>query len=110
MTRNTFVVFGLFHNNVNVNTFNFDNHIVEYVKQVRYLGFVIDERLFWKFHINSIHNKVFKGLGMLKMCYLYFPKDCLLTVCNSFTLPYLQYGIEFWDSSYTTYLHPLRII
>ena len=71
-----FVVFGLSHNDdINVSTLNFDNHIVERVKQVHYLEFVIDTHLSWKFHINSIHDKFAKGLGMLKMRYLYFPKQ-----------------------------------
>ena len=45
------------------------------------------------------------------MCYLYFAKDCLLTVSNSFMLPYLQYGKKFWGFSHTTkaYLYPLSV-
>ena len=69
-SKTHFVVFDLSHNDdVNVNTLNFDNHILERIKQVRYSGFVIDERLSWNFHFNSIHEKIAKGVGMLKMCY-----------------------------------------
>ena len=38
------------------------------------------------------------------------PKQCLLTIYYSFIQSYLQYGIEFWGSTYTTYLQPLRVL
>ena len=61
-------------------------------------------------HINCVHDKVARGVGMLKMSYTYLPKQCLLTIYCSFIRSYLQYGIEFWGSTYTTYLQPLRVL
>ena len=80
------------------------------VNSVRYLGLIIDDTLTWKSHIECIRDKLTKGLGMLKLCYSYMPKLCLINIYNSFILPYLQYGIEFWGSTFTTYLEALRIL
>ena len=58
-----FIVFELAHDvDVNFNTLIIDIHIVERVKKVCYLNFFIDERSSRKFHFNSIHNKIAKGL------------------------------------------------
>ena len=46
-SKTHFIGFGLSHDDdANANISNFDNYIVESVKQVRYLGFVIAKCLF----------------------------------------------------------------
>ena len=35
---------------------------------VRYLGFIIDSKLTWHYHILYVRDKVNKGLGMLRRC------------------------------------------
>ena len=47
---------------------------------------------------------------MLKLCYSIFPRKSLLTIHYLFVLPYLQYGIELWGSTYSSYLEPLRVL
>ena len=47
---------------------------------------------------------------MLKMSHMCLPKQYLLTIYYTFLQSYLQYGLEFWASTYTTYLQPLRIL
>jgi len=107
-SKTHFVIFG--YNDNKYNVLMFDNHIVQRVSNVRYLGIIIDEKLSWKLHIDSVCKKLSKGIGMMKKCYSIFPKHCLLTIYYSFILPHLQYGVEFWGSTCTTYLQPLRVL
>jgi hypothetical protein len=107
--KTKFIVFGTCGHD-NLSSIVFDTHTVHRVSEIRYLGIIIDEKLCWKSHINCVRDKLAKGIGMLKMCYSLLPKSCLLLVYYSFLLPYLQYGIEVWGSTYSTYLQPLRVL
>ena len=107
--RTHFIVFGPVSND-NIDTIIFDDHIVKQVNEIRYLGIIIADHLCWKSHINCVRDKVAKGVGMLKMSHMCLPKQYLLTIYDSFIQSYLQYGIEFWGSTYTTYLQPLRVL
>jgi hypothetical protein len=98
------------HESCDYNALRFDNHTVKRVNEVRYLGVVIDDKLCWKSHIDYVRDKVAKGVGMIKMCYSCLPKQCMLAVYHSFVLPFLQYGIVFWGTTYSTYLLPLLVL
>ena len=102
-SKTHFFVFGPVGND-NIDTIIFDDNTVKRVNEIPYLGIIIDDHLCWKSHINCVRDKVARGVGMLKMSYTCLPKQCLLTIYYSFIQSYLQYGIEFLGSTYTTYL------
>ena len=108
-SKTHFIVFGPVGND-NIDTIIFDDHVVKRVNEIRYLGIIIDDHLCWKSHINCVRDKVVRGVGMLTMSYMCLPKQCLLTIYYLFIQSYLQYGIEFWGSTYATYLQPLRVL
>ena len=108
-SKTHFIVFGPVGND-NIDTIIFDDHIVKRVNEIRYLGIIIHDHLCWKSHINCVRDKVARGVGMLKMSYMCLPKQCLLTIYYSFIQSYLQYGIEFWGSTYTIYLQLLCVL
>ena len=74
-------------------TLNFDDHIAQRSVSVIYLGIIFDEQLNFKLHINA-RDKIAKGIGMISMCCYFMPRNCLISVHNSFVLPYLMYCIE----------------
>ena len=87
----------------------FDNNIILRTNVVRYLGFLIDSKLSWHFHILHVRDKVNKGLGMLRRCCKLLPSDCLLSIYYAFVYSYLSYGIQFWGSSTENNLDLLRV-
>ena len=91
-------------------TLNFDDHIVQQSVSVIYLGIIFDEQLNFKLHINAVRDKIAKGIGMISMCSYFIPRNCLISVYNSFVLPYLMYCIEIWGNSHTNYLQPVRVL
>jgi hypothetical protein len=80
------------------------------VEVVRYLGFVIDSRLSWQYHILYVRDKVNKGLGMLRRSCHVFPRDCLRLIYFAFVYPYLSTGIQFWGVSTKYNLDMLRTV
>ena len=41
------------------------NHEISRVDHTKFLGVVIDDKLNWSYHINSIKNKIAKGIGVI---------------------------------------------
>ena len=56
------------------------------VKTTKSLGMVIDDKLKWEDHIDSISRKVSSGIGAIKLIKSYVPKDCLNQIYNALVL------------------------
>ena len=65
---------------------------------VKYLGLMIDSNLSWKYHIESICQKISKSIGIIAKIRHYVPRRVLLSVYNSLIVPYLTYGIYCWGN------------
>jgi hypothetical protein len=61
-------------------------------------------------HLSHVKSQVSKGLGMLKCCYRFLPKSCLLALYYSFVYPYLSAGIEFWGCCSKVLFNELLIL
>ena len=61
-----------------------DNCCISHVNQTKFLGIIIDEHLTWKHHINSIRDKMSKGIAVLKLSAHFMPSDCLLLLYIAF--------------------------
>ncbi len=61
-------------------------------------GIHIDENLTWKKHIDTITAKISKNIGIMNRLKNVLPCSILLTLYNSFILPYLNYAILTWGS------------
>ena len=93
--KTNFMVFSLYKNSFAPATLTFDSHVVYRIDNVRYLGYVIDDKLNWQNHISIVNSKVSKSINMIKHCSFFLPRSCLLTIYYSFIFPYLSSGIEF---------------
>ena len=88
----------------------FDLYTVCKVDFVKYLGFFLDSRLSWHEHIHHVKSEVSKGIGMIKCCYNFLPRSCLLAIYYSLVYPYLSAGIEFWGCCHRIYFNELIIL
>ena len=75
-----------------------------------FLGVVIDDKLCWREHIELLHIKLFKSMGMLKVASLYMPHDVLLLIFYAFFNSQLRYGLLVWGNTYVSYLTPIKIL
>ena len=74
------------------------------VDHTKFLGVIIDDKLNWSFHINSIKNKIAKGIGVIYKARRLLNKSTLITLYYSFLYSYLDYGIIAWGNTYQSYL------
>ena len=71
---------------------------LDQAKGTKFLGIYIDENLTWKKHIDIITAKISKNIGVMNRLKYFLPSSILLTLYNSFVLPYLNYSILTWGS------------
>ena len=64
------------------------------VEITKFLGIIIDNRLKWKHHIDSICNKVSKNIGIILTARRVFNKIAILSLYHSFIYPYRGYCIH----------------
>ena len=78
--------------------------IIDMVDLTKFLGVHIDACLSWRHHIQNIRNKIAKGLGIICEARKVLQQSTLLTLYNSFILPYLTYCIEIWGMTFKSHL------
>jgi len=80
---------------------------VDQVKNTKFLGVVIDEKLNWAQHIEFVKSKISKGIGIICKARKALNSDTLKTLYYSFVYPYLVYCIENWGLASKIYIDSL---
>ena len=73
-----------------------NNNTIEYVTNFKFLGIIMDDKLTWKEHINSICGKLLKIIYILRTIKNIVPTNTLRTIYTSLIQPHLIYGIMSW--------------
>ena len=76
-----------------------NNMIIERIKDIQFLGVILDNHLSWNKHVIFIKNKISKSIGIINKTRKILSKDTLVTLYYSFVYPYLNYTIELWGST-----------
>ena len=87
-----------------------DGEAIDEVQKIKFLGIVIDHKLFWKYHIDHISGKIACGIGMIIKAREYLNKQILSSLYSCFIYPYLTYCNHIWVSAYKSRLRRLIII
>jgi len=74
------------------------NKNIEFVKQFKLLGLILDESVSWKEHVNYITKKISKIVGVMNKLKHFLPSHTLKTIYNTLVLPYINYGLNVWGS------------
>jgi hypothetical protein len=69
---------------------------LECVDYTKYLGVLIDKRLNWKCHINSVASKIRQNLFLMAKVKYILPRELKLWLYNSLVKPYLDYACTVW--------------
>jgi hypothetical protein len=110
LQRQYFFTSSLKYHEISCNSYNCLCSNIEQVKEIKYLGLILDENLSWKNHINYLKTKLIKYIRIM-----YLLKD----VCNARlmrTIYYalinskLEYGLAIWGGCYYTNLKPIIIL
>ena len=65
--------------------------VIEVVKEIKYLGVIIDDKLKFSSHINYVCKKIAKKIGVLKRVSWYLSIDSRKLVYNTIVLPHFNY-------------------
>ena len=80
------------------------------VTSAKYLGIIIDDKLSWVHHIQSLKNKLLKLGGMISKLWYYIDMSTLIKVYYALVYSQLQYGIVVWGTAAKSFLNSLRTI
>ena len=95
------------YNEVNQDLKN--NIPIDRVHSTKFLGVrvYIDSKLNWSEHIKYIRGKLSKSIGIICKARTLFNRSTLVTLYNSFVLPYISDCIEVWGNTFDKYSLPL---
>ena len=68
-----------------------DGSYIRRVKQVKYLGLIVDDKLKWEEHIEYISSKIIRNIGVLKRTHDFIPQHSLQTLYRTMIEPYFRY-------------------
>ena len=87
-----------------------DSHTISRVRDCKFLGVILDEKLSWKNHVFHIKNKVSKGIGILYKARANLNEKHMITLYHSLIYPYFNYCNSIWSYATKEVLNPLIII
>ena len=94
----------------NMNCINIDGHRIEEVRQTKFLGVILNNKLNWHAHCEYICGKMSKGIGIIIKARKVFNETTLLSLYNSLILPYVSYCIHVWGKAYDTHLKHVLVL
>ena len=70
---------------------------------IKFLGVLLDENFLWKTHIDCIHSKISKNIGILYKARYFLNQQCLKQLYFSFIHSYLNYANIAWGTAPKSY-------
>ena len=83
---------------------------IQEVKETKFLGVIIDNKLKWSAHISYVSKKISKGIGIILKSRKVFSNETLLSLYHTFVYPYLSYCIHVWGKAFKTHLNDLVVL
>ena len=75
-----------------LSTLKINNHDIERVNTMKFLGVLLDDNLSWKEHIKYLENKIAKNIGLMFTAKPFLDKESLLALYYSYIHSYLNYA------------------
>ena len=85
-----------------------NNHIIERKSTMKFLGVILDDRISWKSHIQTINNKIAKNISILYKLKPFLTINTLKCLYFAFINSYLTYCNIVWASTNSTKLKKLH--
>ena len=87
-----------------------NNHRITKVKETKFLGVIIDEKLNWHAHIDYLSKKLRSITGVIKRIRLSVPRNSYKTIYSALFESHLSYGITVWGGANKTKINKLFIL
>ena len=73
-------------------------------KFFKYLGVTIDENLKWDSHIKQVETTISRNIGLIGRSQRFLNSSCLILLYNALILPFFNYCLQIWGSTYPSKL------
>ena len=83
---------------------------IQEVKETKFLGFIIDNKLNGLHTLRTSAKKISKGIGIVLKSRKFFNMETLLSLYHTFVYPYLSYCIHVWGKAYNIHLNDLIVL
>ena len=83
--------------------------VIKRVQSIKFLGVIVDENLNWKNHIDLVHNKISKSVGILYKASKLLNLSCLKSIYFALIHSYINYANAAWASSPKTELNKILV-
>ena len=83
---------------------------LEFREFVKYLGVLIDYKLSWNNHIDTILLKISRTVGLLLKLRHFVPFSTLISIYHSLIAPCLRYGLIAWGQASKSQLNKLLVL
>ena len=87
-----------------------NDHPIEQVHSIEYLGVTIDSKLSWKEHIKYLESTLSTASGIMSKLRHYVPFDCLKSYYYAKVYSILQYAVLAWGGCNETKLHRINVL
>ena len=94
----------------NIGSITIGNVVIERVRNMKFLGIVIDERLQWDTHIDSLLKSLSPLCGVLWKIRNFVPRNILLKIYFSSIHSRLQYLNVVWATASLSKIKPLQVL
>ena len=82
---------------------------IDYASSIRFLGVIIDDKLKFNLHINTITKKISKSIGVLYKLQQYVSSETLLSVYRCIIECYINYCNVIFGNARSIHINPLII-
>ena len=96
-------------NQSNLPDMRFENEIIEWVKEYKYLGLILTSSVSFGPHIDKVCTQVSQYIGIFYHLSKSIPRKILILLYNSFILPHLSLHIEIWGAAPNWHLNRLIV-
>ena len=86
----------------------FNNTLVNSMAPQKHLGMILESKLSFENHLQSVFSRVNKIIGLLRIFQLTLPRKSLVTTYKSFNRPHLDYGDVVYDRAFNKSFHQSR--
>ncbi len=86
-----------------------NNNKINEVKDTKFLGIILDNKLNWQPQCNEIKIKISKISGLIYRVRNFINSDCLRQIYLSIAYPYMTYCSSIWGGSCKTYLDEVTV-
>ena len=85
-----------------------NNTLVNSMAPQKHLGMILESKLSFENHLQSVFSRVNKIIGLLRIFQPTLPRKSLVTTYKSFNRPHLDYGDVVYDRAFNKSFHQSR--